>query len=98
MIKFMIHKFHCDFGGATADVEFNPSKVKEPGGGIKAKWAGARTAAMFPQYSVWVHGINLEISKITNRPVYFIIQDWSSDPPHSELWAYGPDGSKNRII
>ncbi len=94
------HKFHCDFGSATCTIEFDALKDctgHPPNIRPKVVWAGTRTAEMFPRYLGWIHSVNAVISETVNRQHAYVIQDWSSDPPHWEFWIYNPDGSKKCI-
>ena len=95
------HRFHCDFGrGCTCTIEFSASKDctgNPPNLRPKVTWTGTKTAEIFSRYMEWIHTVNGVISKIINQQHVFVIQDWSSNPPHWEFWVYNPDGNKKCV-
>jgi hypothetical protein len=95
------YKFFCDFGGGvTCTIDFSALKDctgTPPNIRPKVKWTGSRTPEMFVHYMAWVHSVNAVISKAINSKHVYVIQDWSSDPPHWEFWVYDPDGSKKCV-
>ncbi len=95
-----LHKFHCDFGPATCTIEFSADRDctgNPPNLRPKVEWTGTRTAEIFPAYMTWIHSVNAVVSKAIHRQHAYVIQDWSSEPPHWEFWVYDPDGSKKCV-
>jgi hypothetical protein len=94
------HRFHCDFGPAACTIEFSPDRDcsgTPPNLRPKVTWTGQRTAKIFPAYMAWIHSVNAVISETIKRQHAYVIQDWSSTPPHWEFWVYDPDGSKKCV-